>query len=107
MDAWDEYIKWDMWQQAIAELHYDTEPKEWDVDEPLPWDSVTMNVSKAYLKHEYEKAANHELTSNCSSDCDHRCGVCLSATSSSRTAPSQSSRPRPSQTGCATGHPDV
>lgn len=76
MDAWDEYIKWDKWQQAIAELNYDTEPKEWDVDEPLPWDSVTMNVSKAYLKREYEKAANHELTSNCSSDCDHRCGVC-------------------------------
>ncbi|MBR4120732.1 MAG: TIGR03936 family radical SAM-associated protein, partial [Spirochaetales bacterium] len=76
MDAWDEYIKWDKWQQAISELNYDTEPKEWNVDEPLPWDSVTMNVSKAYLKHEYEKAANHELTSNCSSDCDHRCGVC-------------------------------
>ena len=76
MDAWDEYIKWDKWQQAIAELNYDTEPKEWNIDEDLPWDSVTMNVSKAYLKREYQKAVNHELTSNCCTDCDHRCGVC-------------------------------
>lgn len=76
MDAWDEYIKWDKWQQAIDELNYDTEPKEWNVDEQLPWDSVTMNVSKAYLKREYQKAATHELTSNCCPECDHRCGVC-------------------------------
>ena len=85
MDAWDEYIKWDKWQQAIAELNYDTEPKEWSVDEELPWDSVTMNVSKAYLKREYQKAANHELTSNCCPDCDHRCGVCNKKVSIVRT----------------------
>ena len=76
LDAWDEYIKWDLWQQAIEELGYDTEPKQWSLDEELPWDSVTMNVSKAYLKREYEKARDHQLTGNCSSECDHRCGVC-------------------------------
>lgn len=76
MDAWDEYIKWDKWQQAISELNYDTEFRAWDLDEELPWDSVTMNVSKAYLKNEYEKASRHELTPNCSEECDHRCGVC-------------------------------
>lgn len=76
LDAWDEYIKWDLWLQAIEELKYDTEPKEWGLDDDLPWDSVTMNVSKAYLKREYEKARDHQLTGNCSSECDHRCGVC-------------------------------
>ena len=76
LDAWDEYIKWDLWQQAIAELTYDTSPKSWDLDDELPWDSVTMNVSKAYLKNEYLKASRHELTHICSQDCDHRCGVC-------------------------------
>ena len=76
LDAWDEYIKWDLWQQAIAELNYDTSPKSWDLDDELPWDSVSMNVSKAYLRKEYEKAARHELTHVCGEDCDHRCGVC-------------------------------
>jgi len=76
LDAWDEYIKWNLWQQAIAELHYDVSPRSWDLEDELPWDSVTMNVSKAYLKNEYLKAKNHELTSICNEDCDHRCGVC-------------------------------
>ena len=35
-----------------------------------------MNVSKAYLKKEYEKAKESILTHVCDSDCDHRCGVC-------------------------------
>ena len=76
LDAWDEYIRWDLWKQAIAELHYDVSPRSWDLEDELPWDSVTMNVSKAYLKNEYLKAKNHELTSICNEDCDHRCGVC-------------------------------
>ena len=76
LDAWDEYIRWDLWQQAIAELNYDTSPKSWDLDDELPWDSVSMNVSKAYLIKEYEKASRHELTPICASECDHRCGVC-------------------------------
>lgn len=76
LDAWDEYVRFDLWQQAIEELHYDTSPKQWELEDELPWDSVSMNVSKAYLKREYEKAKNHELTHICDPDCDHRCGVC-------------------------------
>lgn len=76
LDAWDEYIKFDIWQQAISELDYDTTFKEYDLDDELPWDSVTMNVSKAYLKKEYLKAKDHLLTPICSDGCDHRCGVC-------------------------------
>ncbi len=76
LDAWDEYIRWDLWQKAIEELGYDTSPRSWDLEDELPWDSVSMNVSKAYLKREYEKASHHELTHICDSDCDHRCGVC-------------------------------
>ena len=76
LDAWDEYIRWDLWQKAIEELGYDTSPRSWDLEDELPWDSVSMNVSKTYLKREYEKASRHELTHICDSDCDHRCGVC-------------------------------
>ena len=76
LDAWDEYMKWDLWQQAIDETSYDTSPKEWNLDDDLPWDSISMNVSKAYLKKEYEKAKQSMLTHVCDSECDHRCGVC-------------------------------
>lgn len=76
LDAWDEHVKWDMWQQAISELNYDVSEKEWSLDEELPWDSVSMNVSKAYLKKEYLKARDRQLTPICNDDCDHHCGVC-------------------------------
>ncbi len=76
MDAWDEYIKWDMWMKAIGELNYDTSPKHWDLEDELPWDSVSMNVSKKYLKDEYLRAKERKLTSVCSSSCTHNCGVC-------------------------------
>ncbi len=76
LDAWDEYIKWDLWMQAVTELNYDTTEKEWDLDEELPWDSVSMNVSKKYLKNEYLKARDRQLTSICHENCDHNCGVC-------------------------------
>ncbi|MBR4477977.1 MAG: TIGR03936 family radical SAM-associated protein, partial [Spirochaetales bacterium] len=76
LDARDGYIRWDLWQKAIEELSDDISPRSWDLEDELPWDSVSMNVSKAYLKREYEKASRHELTHICDSDCDHRCGVC-------------------------------
>lgn len=76
MDAWDEYIKWDMWLKAIEETGYDTSPKHWNLDDELPWDSISMNVSKKYLKDEFIRASEHRLTSVCSDSCTHNCGVC-------------------------------
>lgn len=76
LDAWDEYLRWDAWEQAITDLNYDTSTDGFALDQALPWDSVSLNVSKAYLLSEYEKAKNHQLTSICSEDCNHRCGVC-------------------------------
>ena len=76
LDAWDEYIKWDLWQKAMEDLSYDTEFRGYDLNQELPWDSVSLNISKTYLKKQYELAKEHKLTSVCGSDCDHNCGVC-------------------------------
>lgn len=75
LDAWDEYLDFSLWQRALSETDY--EPKfSFGMDEVLPWDSVSMRVSKKYLMDEYEKASKCELTSVCSANCDHKCGVC-------------------------------
>lgn len=75
LDAWDEYIDFEKWQEAIKETNYQYKD-EFDINSDLPWDSVSMNVSKTYLLNEYKKAQNHELTNICSEGCDHKCGVC-------------------------------
>ena len=79
LDAWDEFMQRDLWQQAIEEADYDPSQaiyKEYDIDEPLPWDSVSLRVGKQYLKNEYLKAKERLLTNRCTTECDHACGVC-------------------------------
>ena len=79
LDAWDEYLNKDAWRQAVQEAGYDCESpivQGFDVEDKLPWDSVSLRVSKAYLKKEYLKARDHELTIRCDEDCQHQCGAC-------------------------------
>ena len=83
LDAWDEHLRADLWFEAIAESGYDPASaifKQYDLNEPLPWDSVSMRVSKNFLKQEYEKARQLLLTERCSEVCDHLCGVCSKKT---------------------------
>ncbi len=79
LDAWDEHLKSEKWREAIAEAPYDTDRsifQEYNVDEPLPWDSVSMRVGNKHLKEELEKAKDRLLTPACTPDCNHLCGVC-------------------------------
>ncbi len=79
LDAWDEHLRQDLWHEAIAEMDYDPEQfifTEHSLDEPLPWDNVSMRVGKEFLKKEYLRAKEALLTTRCTVDCDHRCGVC-------------------------------
>lgn len=79
LDAWDEHLRKDLWAEAIARMDFDPDQFifiEHPLEEPLPWDDVSMRVSKEFLKQEYRKAREAVLTPRCTEDCDHRCGVC-------------------------------
>lgn len=79
LDAWDEYVQKDIWREVY-------ESQDWDVteeicrahglDEDLPWESITLASGPGYLKKEYLKAQNHEMTDICRVECSHNCGVC-------------------------------
>ena len=79
LDAWDEHLQKELWMEAIAEADYDPSEaifKPLPMDEDLPWDSVSLRVSKKYLKSEFEQAKSLLLTGRCLPECDHLCGVC-------------------------------
>ncbi|MBN2535344.1 MAG: TIGR03960 family B12-binding radical SAM protein [Spirochaetales bacterium] len=79
LDAWDDYIRRSIWRNAIGEAGTDIISGTLGArksDEPLPWDSVDLGVSKQYLKNEWEKAVKREYTEACSSSCSHPCGIC-------------------------------
>lgn len=83
-DAWDEYLRENFckWQEAFDEADYDVMGsiyRNWTMDEELPWNGVSLGPAPSFYKNEWEKSVNSVLTSKCTSNCDHKCGICNTA----------------------------
>lgn len=85
-DAWTERFKPEAWDRAFRENGADPgfyAHRLRRTDEILPWDFISIGVSKEFLKREWEKAAQASVTPNCReacSGCGARCykgGVCF------------------------------
>ena len=75
-DAWGEYYKNDVWLETFAECGLDVEfyTREKEVEEILPWDFIDCGVTKEFLKREWQKAQNEEISENCKLKCQG-CGA--------------------------------
>ena len=76
-DAWGEYYKNDVWMHTFDECGVDVDfytTRERSLDEVLPWDFIDAGVTKNFLKKEWERALNEEVTLNCKDKCNG-CGV--------------------------------
>ncbi len=66
------------WIQAFEETGIDpafyANNRERSYDEILPWDHISVGVSKQFLINEREKAIKEEVTPNCRQECSH-CGA--------------------------------
>lgn len=76
-DSWDEYFDNEKWMQAFDEENvsiafYTT--RERDLDEIFPWDFIDCGVTKEFLKREWIKAGNEEVSLNCKLKCQG-CGA--------------------------------
>ncbi|WP_296686465.1 TIGR03960 family B12-binding radical SAM protein [Treponema sp. UBA3813] len=85
LDAWENHLRENLkhWESAFAEADFDVKEsilRERGKDEVLPWDDVSLGVSKNFYKKEWDKNEKEELTPKCKPDCDHRCGVCNNKT---------------------------
>ena len=75
LDGWDEYFRYDLWQQAFETC--DVDPNFYTVrgygeEELLPWDMMDVGVTKAFLLRERRRAYNGQVTP----DCRHGCAGC-------------------------------
>ena len=76
-DAWGEYYKNDIWMQCFEECGVSVDfytTRERSLDEKFPWDFIDAGVTKDFLKHEWLKALNEEITLNCKEKCNG-CGA--------------------------------
>lgn len=76
-DAWNDWFSYEKWIKAFEEAGVDPlfyANRQRDLDEILPWDHISVGVSKEFLKKEYIKAMEGIVTPNCREKCSG-CGA--------------------------------
>lgn len=76
-DGWSDKFDFDKWMQAFENTGIDPAfyaNRKRDFDEILPWDHISVGVSKQFLKREREKAELEQVTPNCRQECSS-CGA--------------------------------
>ncbi len=85
-DAWTECFDNQKWMEAFQETGVSIDfynLRQRDLDEILPWDFIRCGVTKEFLKREWERAQNGQVTLNCKEACNgcgaasYQGGVCL------------------------------
>ena len=85
-DAWSEYYKNDIWLETFEECNVSIPfytSRERSIDEIFPWDFIDIGVTKDFLKAEWLRAQNGEITLNCKDRCNgcgatkYKTGICV------------------------------
>ena len=75
LDGWDEYFRYDIWQDAFARCGVDPDfytVRGYGEDELLPWDMIDVGVTRKFLLRERKRAYGDTVTP----DCRHGCAGC-------------------------------
>ncbi|MBD3344488.1 MAG: TIGR03960 family B12-binding radical SAM protein, partial [Chitinivibrionales bacterium] len=77
-DGWDEYFDFARWGTCAEEIEmkFDTYIRAIDINQPLPWDHISVGVTRAFLEIEREKAYVGEPTADCRTGSCTSCGAC-------------------------------
>lgn len=78
LDAWDEYIREELWTQAFLDSGVDAGYylRERDTTEALPWDHLSCDIPKTYFLKEYQRALRYKETPDCLTQSCSICGAC-------------------------------
>ena len=75
MDGWDEYFDYSIWENAFQKCGIDPQfytTRGYGQNEVLPWDTISVGVTKRFLQLERDRAYRGEITP----DCRHGCAGC-------------------------------
>jgi radical SAM-linked protein len=78
-DGWSDHFRFDLWESAFDEEGVDPDfytTRARDVCEPLPWDLINTQLTKAFLTDEWESAHQGGYTADCRVNDCNQCGVC-------------------------------
>jgi radical SAM superfamily enzyme YgiQ (UPF0313 family) len=77
-DAWDDKFRKDVWKDIIEKNSAIIQPllDSRQVSEILPWDDISIGVTRKYFEKEYFRSQKPMLTSACIENCTTPCGAC-------------------------------
>lgn len=77
-DGWSDCTHYELWEQSFAESGVDASAYRgtFEMNGALPWDHLSVKVAKKFLKKEWEKAVNMEVTPLTGFDNCFYCGAC-------------------------------
>ena len=76
-DGWSECFDFKKWKEAFQACGMDPAAyacRNFDENEPLPWDFIHVGVTKKFLRQEYQRAVEETITENCRVRCEV-CGI--------------------------------
>ena len=79
LDAWEEHFDRELWRAVLEESSWapiKEAMRSREVAEALPWDDVSILVSKKYLAREWQYSQDPLRTSSCTDNCTNPCGSC-------------------------------
>ena len=71
-DSWSEHFKYEKWVEAFENVNMTIESynlRERAEDELFPWDFIDCGVTKSFLRKEWDRAMNAEVTPHCRQKC--------------------------------------
>ena len=77
LDGWDEHFSYQTWLDAFAVCGVDPDfytVRGYADDEILPWDTIDVGVSRAFLLRERDRAYSGKITNDCRQGCSG-CGA--------------------------------
>ena len=72
LDGWDEFFRYDLWQDAFRTCGVDMEyytTRGFGEEELLPWDPMDVGISKGFLRRERKRAYEARITPDCREGC--------------------------------------
>lgn len=77
-DGWTDQLRFDLWEQAMAQTGVNAEPslEARDHNDKLPWDRIDCGVDRDFLLDEAKKALIGAATPDCRNGLCQDCGVC-------------------------------
>ncbi|MDR5657896.1 TIGR03960 family B12-binding radical SAM protein [Serpentinicella sp. ANB-PHB4] len=75
-DGWGEHFNYSKWMEAFESVNLDPDfyIRKRSYEEILPWDHISVGVTKKFLIKENERAKEEKLTENCRKSCS-ACGI--------------------------------